>query len=233
LSWAARALAAAVGVGRQRPTATPPAPLIKPRESASKSKSSTTARVAWLRGAGRTATSGIGPARHAGRRHDDATPPRPLVRRRDGGESERRRHGIADSSAAVLPAHGKRQVPREGMRMDRHPRRASVSTRRAPRQPAAEGARAVRAAATRARPPLRRATRRGGSDKGIATCTSPFAVPRPLRPMHRTALRRVFFWVSSAHRCHLFREYQAYGPAQIPCMFPHAASRSGLKGAAE
>ena len=89
-------------VGRERPTATPAAalPLIKLRESASKSDQKlddSTRGVAAQRKAGRRRQ---GPARHAG----------PLARRRDGtgGESERRRHGIADSSAAVLPAHGKR-----------------------------------------------------------------------------------------------------------------------------
>ena len=60
-------------VGRERSTATPPAALIKLRESASKSK-------ARRQGGPRTATSGT------------SWPRRPRVRRRDGGESERRRH---------------------------------------------------------------------------------------------------------------------------------------------
>ena len=71
-SWTPLLLRSAT-VGRERPTATPPAALIKLRESASKLK-------ARRQGGPRTATSGT------------SWPRRPRVRRRDGGESERRRH---------------------------------------------------------------------------------------------------------------------------------------------
>ena len=95
-SWTPLLLRSAT-VGRERPTATPPPALIKLRQSASKSKA--------RRQGGRRRQ---GPAGHAGRGFGAGT-----EENRSDGE---RRHGIADSAAAVLLGHGKRPCYRHHFR---------------------------------------------------------------------------------------------------------------------